>query len=241
VAESSAGLAAALAEAGNRDFTLIVYPDASHAIGKTQTGELGEQWTGYVPEYLEDMTDWVLQQAGGVRRAEGWPRGRVVVSDQPVAAGHDDRFRWYGTAPVQAAHFLVFAVVFLVGAVAGTVGLVRGRRNAAPKATRPGRWLAPVATAVSLLNLALLAGLVALARGLADPWEPRYPGVFNWLPLAGSLSVCLTLALLALLIARGRSPADSRRKRTAWVLFGTCAAAFVPFLWYWNLLGLALR
>ena len=63
VAESSAALAAAVAQSGNRDFTLIIYPGASHSIGKTRTGELGEKWTGYVPEYLEDMTDWVLQQA----------------------------------------------------------------------------------------------------------------------------------------------------------------------------------
>src|SRR5262249_26965165 len=77
VAESSQRLAAAVAESGNRDFTLIIYPRASHAIGQSQTGELGEEWIGYVPEYLQDMTDWVLQVTSGVQRPEGWPqRGR---------------------------------------------------------------------------------------------------------------------------------------------------------------------
>jgi uncharacterized protein len=243
VAESSAALAAAVAQAGNRDFTLIFYPDASHASGRTRTGELGEEWTGYVPEYLEDMTDWVLQHAGGVQRPEGWSRrGRVAESDQPFAPGQDGRLGWYGSAPVQAVQFLVFAVIFLVGAVAGTVRLVRGRHgDPAPTAARLGQWLVPVATAVSVLNLALLTGLVTLALGLANPWEPRYPRVLNGLPLAGSLSAGLALTLWALLLACRRAPAGSRPRGTGWVLFATCATVFVPFLHYWNLLGVSLH
>ncbi len=243
LAENIAGLSAAAERSGNPDFTLIIYPNASHSIGKTRTGELGEPWTGYVPEYLDDMTDWVLQQASGVKRPEGWPpRGRVAESDRPGPAEQYDRLGWYGSAPVQAIQFIVFAAVFLVGAVTGAVRLVRGRRRApAPTVTRARNWLTPVATGVSALNLALLTGLVALTLGLAHQLEPSYPGVLNWLPLAGSLSVGLTLVLLALLGARRRVPAASRRKRIGWVLFATCATAFVPFLHYWNLLGLAWR
>lgn len=240
-AENIARLSAAVERAGNRDFTLIIYPDARHSIGKTRTGEQNEPWAGYVPEYLDDMTDWVLQQAGGVRRPEGWPqRGRVPESDHPFPAEHYDRLRWYGNAPVQAFQFVVFAVVFLVGAAAGTVRLVRGwRRTRTPTATGLRRWPTPVVTAVSLLNLALLAGLATLVHGLANQLEPGYPGVLNWLPLVGSLSAGLTLTLLALLIAVGRAPADPRRNRIGRAVFATCAVAFVPFLHYWNLLGLA--
>jgi hypothetical protein len=86
-----------------------------------------------------------------------------------------------------------------------------------------------------------LAGLVALTLGLANQLEPGYPAMLNWLPLAGSVSVGLTLALLALLGARRRAPSDPRRTRIGWVLFAICAIAFVPFLHYWNLLGLAWR
>lgn len=92
---------------------------------------------------------------------------------------------------------------------------------------------------MSLLNLALLAGLATLVHGLANQLEPGYPGVLNWLPLVGSLSAGLTLTLLALLIAVGRAPADPRRNRIGRAVFATCAVAFVPFLHYWNLLGLA--
>jgi len=243
VAESSAALAAALAHSGNGDFTLIIYPSASHAIGETRTGELGEEWTGYVREYLEDMTDWVLQKASAVRRPQGWPqRGQVPESDQPFSAEQYDRLRFYGNAPVQAIQFIVFAAVFLAGALAGTIRLIRGRRlERGPTDTRVKEWLALVTTTVSVLDLSLLIGLVVLTLGLANQREPRYPAELDWLPLLGSLSVCLTVTLLALLIARWRRLADSRRKKIGWVLFAACAIAFVPFLYYWNLLGFDLR
>jgi pimeloyl-ACP methyl ester carboxylesterase len=242
-AESSASLAAAVAQSGNWDFTLIIYPGASHAIGRTRTGELGEGWTGYVPEYLEDMTDWVRQHASGVKRPEGWlQRGRIVESDQPFTAEYYDRLRWYGNVLVQAPQFLVFAAVFLVGAVGGTVRLIRGRHyERPPSVTRLRKRLTTVTTAVSVLNLVLLTGLVALAFELANLWEPSYPALLNWLPLVGSLSVCLTLMLSALLVASWRAVADSRRSRIGWVMFATCAIAFVPFLYYWNLLGLGFH
>ena len=239
LAENIAGLSAAVERSGNRDFTLIIYPDARHSIGKTLTGEQNEPWAGYVPEYLDDMTDWVVQQAGGVKRPDGWPqRGRATESYQPFPAERYDRLRWYGNGPVQAIQFIVFVVAFPVGAVAGTVRMVRGRRRD-PTVTRARDWLTPVVTGLSVLNLTLLTGLVALTLGLANQLEPSYPGVLNWLPLAGSLSVGLTLTLLALLGARWRAPSDSRRKRIARILFAICAIAFVPFLHYWNLLGLA--
>jgi hypothetical protein len=43
---------------------------------------------------------------------------------------------------------------------------------------------------------------------------------------------------LVLLLSRWRALADSRRKRIGWLLLVTCAIGFVPFLHYWNLLGL---
>jgi hypothetical protein len=178
LAENIAALSAAVEQSGNRDFTLIIYPDARHSVGETRTGEWDEPWAGYVPVYLDDMTDRILQQVGGVTRPDGWPqRGRVADVDQPFPAERYDRLRWYGNAPVQAIQFLVIAVVFLAGAVAGTLRLVRGRgRDLTPTVTRVRNWLTQVATGVSVLNLALLTGLVALTLGLANQLEPSYPG-----------------------------------------------------------------
>ena len=234
-------VAAALVQSGNQDLTLIIYPGASHAIGKTRTGELGEEWLGYVPEYLDDMTDWVLQQASGAKRPEGWSqRGRAAASDQPFAPGHYDRLRWYGSAPLQAIQFIVFVAVFVGAGVAGTIRLVRrGYRDQTPIVTRSGKWLTRVATLLSFVNLALLTGLITLTRALADAWQPKYPAFLNWLPLAGLLSACLTLTLVALIFAHWRALAESRRKRTGWLVLATGGVAFLPFLHYWDLLGLA--
>jgi pimeloyl-ACP methyl ester carboxylesterase len=242
-AENAAALAAALKQSGNRDFTLVVYPGASHAIGKTQSGELGEEWTGYVPEYLNDMTDWILQRASGTKGPEGWSqRGRVPKSDQPFSARRYDCLRWYGNAPVQAIQFLSFAVVFLGATVAGIVRLLRGRHHQGTETvTKLGRSLSTAVAMLGVLDLALLAGLVVLARGLANQWEPAYPGVLDWLPLVGSVSACLTLLVLSLFLAYWRSSSASRRERIGGCLFTACALAFVPFLHYWNLLGLALH
>jgi uncharacterized protein len=242
-AENSAALTAAVQQSGNRDFTLIIYPGASHAIGKTRTGELGEEWAGYVPEYLEDMTNWVHEQSSAVKRPQGWSqRGRAAESDQPFSARRYDRLRWYGNAPVQLIQFFVFAAVFLAGAVAGTVGLIGGQhREPTQTNTRPRKYLELAALALSLLNLTLLTGLMSLLFGLANQWEPKYPVVLNWLPMVGSLSVGVTLTTLALLIARWQALPTSRQKRIGWVLFATCSTAFVPFLHYWNLVGLNLR
>ena len=239
LAENIARLSNVVEQSGQRDFTLIIYPGASHSVGKTQTGELGEEWTGYVPEYLEGMTDWVLERASGVKRRRALPQEVPVSDPEPFTAARYDGLRWYGNAPVQVLQLLVFAVVFLGGVSVGTIAMVRRRHDQAPMVTRLGEWRPRVATAVSVLNLALLAGLVALARGLANAWEPSYPAALNWLPLAGSLSAGLTLMMLAMLLAGWRAM-TSRRKRIAWGLLAACAITFVPFLLYWNLLGLSL-
>src|SRR5262249_17398614 len=132
-------------------------------------------------------------------------------------------------------------VVFLVGAVIGAVGLSRGWHiDEDTASTRLKKWLTLTAAALSVLNLALLAGLVALALGLANQWRPGYPLVLNWLPLVGSFSACLTLVFLAILIARWRALPASRLSTIGWGLFAACVVAFVPFLLYWGLLGLVL-
>jgi hypothetical protein len=124
--------------------------------------------------------------------------------------------------------------------LAGTVRLVRwGHRDEIRTVTPSGKWLTWVATALSLVNLALMAGLITLTRTLANAWEPRYPPFLKWLPLAGLLSACLALTLVALIFAHWRGLAESRRKRIGWLLLTSFALAFLPFLHYWNVLGLA--
>jgi hypothetical protein len=49
----------------------------------------------------------------------------------------------------------------------------------------------------------------------------------------------LTLTLVALILFRWRELADSRRMTLGWLVLAACGVAFLPFLHYWNLLGLA--
>ena len=94
---------------------------------------------------------------------------------------------------------------------------------------------------MSVLNVVVLAGLVCLARGLADAWKPSYHTVLNYLPLVGSLSASLTLVWLAFLICSARALPGSRLAKAGLMLFAASAMAFVPYLNYWNLLGIDLR
>jgi hypothetical protein len=242
VAENSARLTESVERSGNRDFTLVIYPGASHAIGQTRTGELREEWIGYIPEYLTDMTNWVRQHAARVEHpAKQTRRGQPSEADEAFPPGHYDRLRWLGNAIVQAILFLFFAVFFLGWAFSEVVGLIRRRSQTGASTDRWGsKWLALGTMALCLLNTALLIGLVLLAFGLANQSKPEYPAALNRLPLAGSFSACATLMLVSFLVARWRAMRASRFTRIGWALFGTCAIAFVPFLYYWNMLGLSL-
>jgi pimeloyl-ACP methyl ester carboxylesterase len=243
VGPNIAQLREALTQSGNRDYEIIIYPGASHAIGSTRTGELGEDWVGYAPGYMDVMTDWVLRHADR-RQGPSGPvfRGRPSAVTQPFPAGHYDRIRWYGNAIVQLLQLLMFSVGFLVMGVGGAVCLIRSRGRAGSLPDGGGRrWTTPVAVALSFLNLALVCGLAMLLRALGNGWEPHVPPVLDWLPLVGSASACLTLVFLALLVLRWRSSPMSLRTGIGLIVFATCAIAFVPFLHYWNLLGLAFH
>jgi pimeloyl-ACP methyl ester carboxylesterase len=241
VAESSANLSAAVRQSGNRNFTLMIYPNASHAIGQTRTGELGEEWVGYVPAYLEDMTDWVLRYTAGKETNRPLRQDHATEVDRPFATGNYDRIRWFGNSIVQGLLFLVFGTVFVGQIVVGAT-ILAWRRNLgnAMSVVPSGRWIPLVAMISGVLNLVLLIGLVVLVIGLADPWEPKYPPLLSWLPLAGSVSVCLTLVLAIWLFIFWRALAISWPTKTCLALSTICDAAFVPFLLYWNLIGVSL-
>ena len=96
------------------------------------------------------------------------------------------------------------------------------------------------AIVLGILNLALLTGLVILIRDLTNPWEPNCPRLLNWLPFAGLLSSCLTLAMVTLIVLRRRELTDSRFSMIGCVVSAVGAAAFVGFLYYWNVIGLSL-
>ncbi len=66
VRASVAAYEAALTRAGNRDFTITVFPDANHRIYSDHRGE-------FAPAFLETLTHWILQRTVTVRPRLGAP------------------------------------------------------------------------------------------------------------------------------------------------------------------------
>ncbi len=56
-----AALEKGLSEAGNRDYTIKVFPKGSHNIWLRETGGENRVKT-YVPGYFETMTEWLLKR-----------------------------------------------------------------------------------------------------------------------------------------------------------------------------------
>jgi hypothetical protein len=55
---------AALQEAGNQDYMIVVISGAAHILTTAKTGCLNENWgTSYLPEYLETMETWLQDHA----------------------------------------------------------------------------------------------------------------------------------------------------------------------------------
>ena len=149
-----------------------------------------------------------------------------------------ERLRWYGNATVQAAHWILFSVVFLTHTIVAiwlcTVRLI-GR---ASKAASPGLdGPASLKRVICVLNLLILVAFTITMLLVHDQVHPSCPSVLLFLPLLGTVS---TLATIALLIVLARTRSDhgwtaARRIRCSLDLL--CLILFVPFMLYWNLIG----
>jgi dienelactone hydrolase len=236
VRESVLGLEQALTEGGNPDWTIVVYPGAGHTLEKTRTGDLFKPWEGYVPGFLERVTAWVLDRSsGGSHQGEGLI-GELPETHWRFPASHYEPFGWLGGSPVQLSLFLLFLMVFGVVSVSLPAGsLLRRLRGRERSQTGPGAGTAWLAWALCVLNLVVLAGLVVLVLDVGDQRHPAYPPVLGWLPLGGSLSAALTVVLL---VRAWRAGGGTRGARWRYRLLGLTAALFVPFLLYWDLLGI---
>jgi hypothetical protein len=95
-----------------------------------------------------------------------------------------------------------------------------------------------LAVVLCWLNLLLLAGLVVLAVELGDPRQPTCPALLRGLPLGGLLSAALTGALLIVRVRRRRGDGRPPEGRWRGAILPLAAVLFLPFLVYWNLLGL---
>jgi acetyl esterase/lipase len=239
VGESALGLKNSLAQAKNEKWTMIVVPRANHGLGISETGELQSAWRGYAPGALKTMTDWAWRaidhpSAIDKRQQQGVVREAGVLS----SVARYERLRWFGNAAVQAVLLILFLTSFLANTIAGVRrGVTRlfSRRQSA--ALPASNRVVNVKRAICALNCLILAAFTITTLLVLDQLHPSCPAVLLFLPLLGTVS---TLATVALLILLARTPRDhgwtaARRIRGSFDVF--CLILFVPYLFYWNLIG----
>lgn len=247
VAESIARLRAAFQRSRHTDHSFLVYPGASHNITLGKTGLEFEWDRGFAPGYFETMNEWILMRvrrepAGDLSNAAG----PYLLSPDFADRGRYGRLPSYGRAFPQMAFMLVFFCVFLAGLTLWLVGsfwrLRQGERRREPA---HDRWTGHVQGALSMLNLVLLIGFLVLILEAIFPQGmsvmPAYaiPVWLRVLPLLGVLSALLTVLLIALVVLswKGVHTPTKRWERSLIILSGL---AFLPWLAYWNLIGLPL-
>jgi hypothetical protein len=92
--------------------------------------------------------------------------------------------------------------------------------------------------AISALNLLILVGFAITVLSVLDQMHPNCPTVLPFLPLLGTVSTLATVVLL-IVLARTRGDHDSAvGSRLRWSLDVLSLVLFVPYMFYWNLIGL---
>jgi hypothetical protein len=76
------------------------------------------------------------------------------------------------------------------------------------------------------------------AQLVLDQIHPSCPAVLMYLPLLGTVSTLATIALLILLASTRRDDGWTAARRIRFSLDVLCLILFVPYMFYWNLIGL---
>jgi alpha-beta hydrolase superfamily lysophospholipase len=239
VGEGVAGLKNSLAQANNENWTIIILPRAKHSLGISETGAIQEKWRGYPPGTLKTMTDWAWRAIDHPADIDKMKQVGVApdAGILPRLASYES-LRWYGNGTVQAALWILFLVSFLANTIAGVrCCLTRLFRRQQSVALPASNRVVNLKRAIGALNLLILVAFSITIFLVLDQMHPSCPTVLLFLPLLGSVS---TLATVALLIALARTPRDhgwtgARRIRFSLDVF--CLVLFVPFMFYWNLIG----
>ena len=239
VGESVAGLKNSLSQADNEKWTIIILPGARHSLGISDTGAIQEKWRGYPPGALKTMTDWantVVDTPAQIptMKQEGFAPETGVLSK----VVRYEKLRWYGNGTVQAALWIPFIVSFCASTIAGMrCGLTRLFRHqegpGSPASDRVVSWK----RALCALNLLILVTFSITAWWVSDQLHPSCPAVLSFLPLLGTVSTLTTVALLIVIVRTRRDPRWTGARRIPSSLEVCCLIVFVPYMFYWNLIG----
>jgi dienelactone hydrolase len=240
VAEGMAGLKNSLAVAGNRNWTMIVLPKAKHSLGISDTGAIQEPWRGYAPDTLKTMTDWVRTVSEDPSRIDGMKQiGTAEPSGVLSSLMRYDRLRWCGNGTVQSVLWLVFFAVFLTNTIAGIRnGFYQLFRRRSSDGRPEIERLLNLKRAIGAFNLLILTALGIVTLLVLDQMRPSCPAVLLYLPLLGSVSAAATVGLMIVMARTPLDPGGTMGWRVRRTLEALCFVLFVPYLWYWNAIGL---
>jgi dienelactone hydrolase len=239
VGESVAGLKNSLAQANNEDWTIIILPRAKHSLGISETGAIQEKWRGYPPGALKTMTDWAWRAINHPSEIDRKKQEGVApeAGILPRLASYES-LRWFGNGTIQAALWILFFISFSANTIAGAWCCLRRmfrRQQSAASTAFDG--VLKFKRAICALDLLILVTFSITALLVLDQMHPSCPAVLLFVPLLGTVS---TLATVALLIVLARTPRDhgwTAARRIRFTLDVLCLVLFVPFMFYWNLIG----
>ena len=116
-------------------------------------------------------------------------------------------------------------------------GVTRLLSHQAGSALPPSDSVVNLKRAICALNFLILVTFSITALLVLDQLHPSCPTVLMFVPLLGTVS---TLATVALLIVLARTPRDhggTTARRIRFSLEVLCLVLFVPYMFYWNLIG----
>lgn len=239
VGESVAGLKNSLDRATNEKWTIIILPGAKHSLGISETGAIQEKWRGYPPGALKTMTDWTHRVIDDPARIDKMKQEGVAPEAKVLARlARYEKLRWYGNGTVQAALWVLFLIRFLANTIAGgRRGLTRLFRRHQSAALPSSDQVVNLKHTICALNFLILVAFSITALLVLDQIHPSCPTVLSFLPLLGTVS---TLATIALLIVLARTPHDhdcTVARKICFSLDVFCLVLFIPYLFYWKLIG----
>lgn len=239
VCESIAGLKNSLAQANNQKWTMIILPRANHDLKVSETGELHRPSPGYAPGALKTMTDWVH---GVIDDPAHIPIMKQEGSAQPTGVLSKliryEKLRWYGNGTVQVAFLVLFLFGFLANTVAGArLGWTRLFHCQPSAALQASDKVLIFKRAVCALNLLILAAMQVTVLLVFDQMHPSCPTILLFLPLLGTVSTLATITLLIALAKARRDDGWTVARRIRGALDVLLLILFVPYMFYWNLIG----
>jgi dienelactone hydrolase len=248
--ESAAIWASQLQAGGNRDYSVRLFPHATHGLLVSDRPFEVLPESRLAPGYLKSMVDWITRHTGARSGAAQTSNRNSPPNDTAVAlditAGTSDVFEsrgmhkvpWYGSAPVQVTLLLAGTLGTLwTLAVWPTAWAVRKFRRM-PRRGPPSSRELVMGYVVNLGALGMCGALLAIMRFLGDASPSTYytaTEVNLWILAALTLPIAYFSVLLVRASIRSTGHWGHTRVEgaSAWISAAT-ACIWVLFFVYWT-------